>query len=99
MDIYHGQGKRPGDTVTSFLADTCVLSGHSLDMDNFYNSVELSEELLADKLHTVGTVRSHRGDPSEIRSAKSRDPKMKWRVCISRDNCKGKRRAMVKQNK
>ena len=86
MDIYHGKGKRLRETVTGLLADTCLRSGHSLYMDNFYNSVELSEELLADKVHTVGTLRSHRGEPSEIRSAKSGNPKMKAGDCISRDN-------------
>ena len=88
IDIYHGQGKSLRDTVTGLLADTCLRSWHSLYMDNFYNSVELSEELLADEVHTVGTLRSHRGEPSEIRSAKSGNPKMKVGDCISRDNGK-----------
>ena len=59
MDIYHGQGKSLRDTVTGLLADTCLRSRRSLYMGNFYNSVELSEELLADEVHTVGTLRSH----------------------------------------
>ena len=57
-------------------------------MDNFYNSVELSEELLAAKVHTVGTLRSHRGEPLEIRNAKNKTPKMKAGDSLCVDNGK-----------
>ena len=57
-------------------------------MDNFYNSVELSEELLAVKVHTVGTLRSQRGEPPKIRSAKAGTPKMKAGDSLSVDNGK-----------
>ena len=40
-------------------------------MDNFYNSVELSEKLLERKLHTFGTLRSFRGKSPEIRKPKN----------------------------
>jgi len=36
-------------------------------MDNFYNSVSMSEHLLDCQVHTVDTLRSHRGEPREIR--------------------------------
>ena len=55
-------------------------------MDNFYNSVELSEELLAVKVHTVGMLRSHRGEPPKIQSVKAETPKMKARDSFSFDN-------------
>ena len=58
MDIYYGQGKPLRDTVFDLPADTCLHLWHSLYMDNFYNSVELSEELLALRVHTVGMLRS-----------------------------------------
>ena len=57
-------------------------------MDNFYNSVELSEELLAVEVHIVGTLRSHRGEPSKISGAKNRTPKMKAGDYLSIDNGK-----------
>ena len=46
MDMYCGHRKRLRDTVFSLLGDACLYSWHSLYMDNFYNTVELSEELL-----------------------------------------------------
>ena len=59
MDIYYGQGKRLRDTVFGLLTNTCLQSWHSLNMDNYYNSVELSEELLDAKVRTVGMLRSN----------------------------------------
>ena len=53
-------------------------------MDNFYNSVELSENLLEKKIHTVGTLRSNRGEPSEIRNPCN----MARHDVIARDNGK-----------
>jgi len=35
-------------------------------MDNFYNSVRLSEFLLEHKVYTIGTLSSHRGEPCKI---------------------------------
>ena len=88
MDIYYGQGKRLRDTVFGLLTDTCLHCWHSLYMNNFYNSVELSEELLAVKVHTVGTLGSHQGEPPKIRSAKTGTPKMKAGDSLSVDNGK-----------
>ena len=53
-------------------------------MDNWYNSVELSEALLAQKIHTVCTLRCNRGEPSEIRNAK----RLSRHDVIARDNGK-----------
>ena len=53
-------------------------------MDNWYNSVELSEALLAQKIHTVGMLRCNRGEPSEIRNAK----RLSRHDVIARDNGK-----------
>lgn len=45
--------------------------GHALYMDNFYNSVPLTEELLANKMYTTGTLQSkRRGNPKEVLSKK-----------------------------
>lgn len=47
--------------------------GHSVYMDNFYNSVELSERLLAEKTYITGTLRPKRiGNPTEVISKKLR---------------------------
>ena len=88
MDMYCGQQKRLRDTVFGLLGDTCLYSWHSLYMDNFYNSVELSEELLGVRVHTVGTLRSHREEFVDIRNAKSGRPKMKAGDSLAVDNGK-----------
>ena len=63
-----------GDHVA--LADTVVNlvgslrgQGYRLYMDNFYNSVKLSEQLLKMKTHVCGTLRRNRGEPPEVRAA------------------------------
>ena len=37
-------------------------------MNNFYNSVDLSEGLLAQIVHIVGTLTYNKGEPSTIRN-------------------------------
>jgi len=66
IDIYHGTSKTLKETVTALLTPVCTSMWHSFYMDNFYNSVALSESLLDKKVHTVGTLRKHRGEPLEI---------------------------------
>ena len=68
MDIYHRERKTIKDTVQGLLTSKCTGLWHSLYMDNFYNSVELSEALLEQKIHTGGTLQSNRGEPPEIRN-------------------------------
>ena len=53
-------------------------------MDNFYNSVDLSETLLAQGVHTVGTLRNNRGKPSTIRNPQ----RMQCHDVIAMDNGK-----------
>ena len=60
IDIYHGVSKTPKETVTALLTPKCMSMWHSLYMDNFWNSVALSEFLLEKKVHIVGTLRGHR---------------------------------------
>ena len=88
VDIYYGQGKRLRETVFDLLTNACLQSWHSLYMDNFYNSVELSKELLAVKVHTVGTMRANQGEPPAIRATKNGRPKMKSGESIAVDNGK-----------
>lgn len=54
--------------------------GHHLYMDNFYNSVTLSNKLLAHKTHSTGTLRSNRaGNPNEVTKAKVKRGDHIWR--------------------
>ena len=84
MDIYHRERKTIKDTVQGLLTSKCTGLWHSLYMDNFYNSVELSEALLEQKIHTVGTLRSNRGKPPEIRNPSA----MKRHEVVAKNNGK-----------
>ena len=57
------------ETIDNLLTPQCYGLNHCLYMDNFYNSVATSEKLLSKKIHTVGILRSSRGEPPEIRRA------------------------------
>ena len=48
----------------------CTSLWHFLHMDNWYSSVELSEALLAQQIHTVSILCCNRGEPSKIRKEK-----------------------------
>ncbi|KAJ6634963.1 hypothetical protein Bhyg_13545, partial [Pseudolycoriella hygida] len=53
--------------------------GHHLFMDNFYNSVTLSEYLLSKKTHVTGTLRANRRhNPREVIEAKLRKGEHIW---------------------
>ena len=68
LDIFHRLKKTLKETVQGMLTEKCLHLWHSLYMDNFYNSVDLSLALLDQKVHTVGTLRKHRGKPSAIKN-------------------------------
>ena len=49
------------------LTRTLVGKNHHVFVDNFFNSVNLAEDLLQDKIYICGTVRSNRqGIPREL---------------------------------
>uniref|UniRef100_A0A1A9VAJ7 PiggyBac transposable element-derived protein domain-containing protein n=1 Tax=Glossina austeni TaxID=7395 RepID=A0A1A9VAJ7_GLOAU len=48
------------DSVVMRLTEPYLLKGHSLFMDNYYNSVGLSNRLLSFKTYTTGTLRTNR---------------------------------------
>ena len=84
MDIYHCVKKTLKETIVQLLTPKCYFLWHSLYMDNYYNSVGLSEQLLAFKIHTVGTLQSNRGEPIEVCA-----PHMLWSGdVLARDNGK-----------
>ena len=82
MDIYHGKRKSIKGTVTGLLTNKCLGLWHSLYMNNWYNSVELSEFLLTAQVHTVGTLWRNRGSPPEIDNPQN----MARHNVIARDN-------------
>ena len=84
ISIYKRDKKTIKETVLNLLTPKCYGIWHSLYMDNFYNSVSLSEALLEKKIHTVGTLRCFRGEPLEIR----KPSRMKTHEVVARDNGK-----------
>lgn len=58
--------------------------GHHLYMDNFYNSVSLSEELLKEQTHSTGTLRSNRiGNPKSVTSKDLKKGEQIWRKNVA----------------
>ena len=70
------------------LLDTCLNKWHTLYMDNFYNSVELAESLLKDKVHTGGTMRLKRGQGEDVRLTGTKQKKLAKGESVARDNGK-----------
>ncbi|XP_036319946.1 piggyBac transposable element-derived protein 4-like [Rhagoletis pomonella] len=75
IEIYQGaeddkQKSKVGNIVHRLMAPY-LNKGHHLIMDNFYNSVELSKDLLSYKTHVTGTLRVNRkGNPKAITGTK-----------------------------
>lgn len=68
------------DNIVLTLMKPFLNKGHSLYMDNFYNSVTLSNILLEKKTHTTGTLRSNRrGNPKEVTTKKLKRGDHIWR--------------------
>lgn len=56
-----------------------LLHGHHLVMDNYYNSVELSQKLIDLKTHSTGTLRSDRkGNPKYVMQKKLKKGEHIW---------------------
>ncbi|XP_046400977.1 piggyBac transposable element-derived protein 4-like [Ischnura elegans] len=64
-------GRGHVDTVVNKLMEGHLDAGHSLFMDNYYNSVNLAHQLLERKTYCTGTLRTNRkGNPPQINSKK-----------------------------
>ncbi|XP_069169874.1 piggyBac transposable element-derived protein 4-like [Procambarus clarkii] len=72
FDVYSGIGKTIMETVTRLMRPL-VNKGHHLYMDNYYNSVSLTEKLRELGVYTCGTIRLLRGAPKDLQEmAKSK---------------------------
>ena len=65
LQIYAGksdeaEGLSKIETLVHALLEPFLDRGHHIFMDNFYNSVGLSQKLLKRKTHTTGTLRRNR---------------------------------------
>ncbi|KAG5861523.1 hypothetical protein JTB14_033651 [Gonioctena quinquepunctata] len=85
MEIY--SGKNQTQDITSSKTEQLVfrlmqpylMKGHTLFMDNYYNSVTLSEKLLNSRTHSVGTLRSNRKrNPKEVTGKKLKKGEHFW---------------------
>lgn len=59
IEIYCGQGKKLQDTIATILRPYFGY-WHHLYMDNYYNSVNIAEFLLRNKIRVCGTIRANR---------------------------------------
>ena len=67
--IYSGIKKPLKDTVIKLLKNVTG-KWHYLYMDNYYNSMELAEDLLTKKIRVCGTLRQNRGLPAKLKNCK-----------------------------
>ena len=71
FQVYRGVSSTLRDIVLGLLGNL-VHKGYHVFMDNFYNSVALSEELYACGVHCTGTLRLARGAPPQLRALSSK---------------------------
>ncbi|XP_069194662.1 piggyBac transposable element-derived protein 4-like [Procambarus clarkii] len=65
FDVYCGIGKTTVETVMGLIAPL-VKKGYHLYMDNYYNSVSLTDKLREVGVYTCGTLRLQRGAPKDL---------------------------------
>ena len=66
IEIYTAEGKKLEETILTLL-DPYLHRWHHVFQDNYYNSVQIAENLLAKKTRVCGTIRANRGLPAEFR--------------------------------
>ena len=66
MKPYDGRSETIDGIVKALLTEELLDKGHTLYMDNYYNSTRLTKYLLNRRTHTVGTLRQGRGAPCVI---------------------------------
>lgn len=64
--IYDGSGMNLEGTIFHLLSPYLGL-GYQVFMDNYYNSVKLSQKLYEQKTTTCGTIRVNRGFPADLK--------------------------------
>ena len=84
IDIYKGKQEEEANmtklqSLVFRLLSPFLDKGHHAIMDNYYNSVPLSNKLLQRKTHTTGTLRSNRREnPKNITTKKLKKGEHKW---------------------
>nr|CAI5820512.1 unnamed protein product [Callosobruchus analis] len=84
MEMYNGRTENSDrlesktDTIIMNLMKPFLHKGHELYMDNYYNSVSLSQKLLNFKTHTTGTRKANRRGNSESNYGNGRTREKYW---------------------
>lgn len=88
--IYAGKGtvqlesRGHASSVVHEIMQPYLEKGHTIYMDNYYSSVKLAEDMLRNRTHIVGTLRSNRkGNPAEVTGKKLKKGECIWK---RRDN-------------
>uniref|UniRef100_A0A8C6TMA0 PiggyBac transposable element-derived protein domain-containing protein n=1 Tax=Neogobius melanostomus TaxID=47308 RepID=A0A8C6TMA0_9GOBI len=84
MQPYVGEARTLPEIVFSLL-DRLTGNGYTLYMDNFYNSIALSERLLEAQTNLCGTLRKTRGEPQIIREVTKTDLSVEGKVVTRQD--------------
>lgn len=78
-------GSQHTEKVVLYLLEEKLGAGHAVYMDNFYNSVNLTETLLNNQTYVTGTLRANRkGNPPEVLARKLKKGEM-----VSQYNSRG----------
>lgn len=80
FEIYTAEGKKLEETILSLL-EPCLYRWHHVFQDNYYNSVQIAETLLAKKTRVCGTIRANRGLPTEFRNEMKNMKKGDYMFC------------------
>lgn len=86
FEVYEGKNSKTSEAkgektqnIVLRLMDPYLSKGHHVYMDNYYNSIRLSERLLQSQTHTTGTLRSNRkGNPKDVIAKKLKKGELMW---------------------
>ena len=79
--------------IVMSLLTNFIVKGYAIYVDNYYNSVQLTQQLGSSKTYICGTLHSDRkGNPKEVTKKKLQKGEMIWRRAGTVSVCKWKDR-------
>lgn len=86
FEVYEGKNSKTDEVkgektqnIVLRLMEPYLSKGHHVYMDNYYNSIRLSERLLQSQTHSTGTLRSNRkGNPKDVITKKLKKGELVW---------------------
>ncbi|KAG4067093.1 hypothetical protein HA402_000084 [Bradysia odoriphaga] len=87
FEVYEGKDSKTSEVkgektqnIVLRLMEPYLSRGHHVYMDNYYNSIRLSERLLQSQTHSTGTLRSNRkGNPKDVIAKKLKKGELVWK--------------------